>query len=198
MIERAGVEARLAFKPHPHMLRHACGYALAEQGARHPRLASLPRAPQHPAYGALHGSFRRRGLGISGGARAAAFCGEMNIARLQQEADISLQHKVRSRWGHTKGCHHTELRLRPERAFHVCERLLASSLVACAVGSTRTQHGLPDSDQQCQMTPRQVLPPRQRSSAALVGGSCQRLGPVEQSALKLPSPPPWRRCGPAF
>jgi integrase len=32
MIERAGLEAKLSFKPHPHMLRHACGYALANRG----------------------------------------------------------------------------------------------------------------------------------------------------------------------
>src|SRR3974390_279419 len=32
MVERAGVEAKLAFKTHPHMLRHACGYALASKG----------------------------------------------------------------------------------------------------------------------------------------------------------------------
>jgi type 1 fimbriae regulatory protein FimB/type 1 fimbriae regulatory protein FimE len=32
MVERAGIEARLGFKVHPHMLRHACGYALANQG----------------------------------------------------------------------------------------------------------------------------------------------------------------------
>ena len=32
MVERAGVEASLAFKAHPHMLRHACGYALANRG----------------------------------------------------------------------------------------------------------------------------------------------------------------------
>jgi type 1 fimbriae regulatory protein FimB/type 1 fimbriae regulatory protein FimE len=32
MIERAGIEAKLGFKPHPHMLRHACGYALANRG----------------------------------------------------------------------------------------------------------------------------------------------------------------------
>ena len=32
MIERAGIEAGLAFKTHPHMLRHACGYALANKG----------------------------------------------------------------------------------------------------------------------------------------------------------------------
>ncbi len=32
MIERAGRVAKLAFKAHPHMLRHACGYALANKG----------------------------------------------------------------------------------------------------------------------------------------------------------------------
>jgi site-specific recombinase XerD len=32
MVERAGVEARFAFKAHPHMLRHACGFALASKG----------------------------------------------------------------------------------------------------------------------------------------------------------------------
>ena len=32
IVERAGVEARLGFKAHPHMLRHACGYALANRG----------------------------------------------------------------------------------------------------------------------------------------------------------------------
>jgi type 1 fimbriae regulatory protein FimB/type 1 fimbriae regulatory protein FimE len=32
LIERAGVAAKLALKVHPHMLRHACGYALANKG----------------------------------------------------------------------------------------------------------------------------------------------------------------------
>jgi site-specific recombinase XerD len=32
MIERATEAARLEIKAHPHMLRHACGYALANQG----------------------------------------------------------------------------------------------------------------------------------------------------------------------
>jgi type 1 fimbriae regulatory protein FimB/type 1 fimbriae regulatory protein FimE len=32
MIERAGAEAKLGFKAHPHMLRHATGYALASKG----------------------------------------------------------------------------------------------------------------------------------------------------------------------
>ncbi len=32
MIERATEAAKLGIKAHPHMLRHACGYALANQG----------------------------------------------------------------------------------------------------------------------------------------------------------------------
>jgi type 1 fimbriae regulatory protein FimB/type 1 fimbriae regulatory protein FimE len=32
IVERAGAEAGLGFKAHPHMLRHACGFALAAKG----------------------------------------------------------------------------------------------------------------------------------------------------------------------
>jgi site-specific recombinase XerD len=32
MVERAAVSARLGIKAHAHMLRHACGYALANAG----------------------------------------------------------------------------------------------------------------------------------------------------------------------
>jgi type 1 fimbriae regulatory protein FimB/type 1 fimbriae regulatory protein FimE len=32
MVERVGAEAKLGFKAHPHMLRHACGFALAAKG----------------------------------------------------------------------------------------------------------------------------------------------------------------------
>ncbi len=32
VVERAGAEAKLGFKAHPHMLRHACGFALANKG----------------------------------------------------------------------------------------------------------------------------------------------------------------------
>ena len=32
MVARAGIAAELPFKVHPHMLRHACGYALANAG----------------------------------------------------------------------------------------------------------------------------------------------------------------------
>ena len=32
MIARAGAQAKFGFQAHPHMLRHACGYALANKG----------------------------------------------------------------------------------------------------------------------------------------------------------------------
>ena len=49
MIERVGVKAKLWFKPHPHMLRHACGFALAQKGydARALQLYLGHRDPQY-------------------------------------------------------------------------------------------------------------------------------------------------------
>jgi type 1 fimbriae regulatory protein FimB/type 1 fimbriae regulatory protein FimE len=49
MIERAGVKAEFRFKPRPHMLRHACGYALAKKGydARALQLYLGHRDPQY-------------------------------------------------------------------------------------------------------------------------------------------------------
>ena len=52
MVERAG--SGFSFKAHPHMLRHACGYAARQQGTRYEGFASLPRPQEHPAYDALH------------------------------------------------------------------------------------------------------------------------------------------------
>jgi type 1 fimbriae regulatory protein FimB/type 1 fimbriae regulatory protein FimE len=54
MVERAGEGAGLGFKAHPHMLRHACGFALANKGPRYPGLAGLLGPSEHPAHGALH------------------------------------------------------------------------------------------------------------------------------------------------
>jgi integrase len=54
MIERAGKMAKLPFKPHPHMLRHSCGFALANRGHDTRALQSLPRTSQYPAHGALY------------------------------------------------------------------------------------------------------------------------------------------------
>ena len=53
LVERAGIEAGMPFKVHPHMLRHACGLRVGEQGHRHPDLAGLPRPPLDPEHGAL-------------------------------------------------------------------------------------------------------------------------------------------------
>jgi Phage integrase family len=54
MIERAAVGAGLELKAHPHMLRHACGYALANKGhdTGDPRVAGASVDQQH---GRLHG-----------------------------------------------------------------------------------------------------------------------------------------------
>jgi hypothetical protein len=49
MVERAGEAAGFKFKAHPHMLRHACGFALANAG--HDTRAG---PPQYPAHGPLH------------------------------------------------------------------------------------------------------------------------------------------------
>jgi site-specific recombinase XerD len=49
MLERAGEAAGFKFKVHPHMLRHACGFALANQGhdTRPYRLISATGNIQH-------------------------------------------------------------------------------------------------------------------------------------------------------
>ncbi len=49
MVERAGREAKLAFKPHARL--RLC---LGQQGPRHPCPASLPRSPQHSTYRPVH------------------------------------------------------------------------------------------------------------------------------------------------
>jgi integrase len=46
---RIGERAKMPFPVHPHMLRHGCGYALANAGA-----AGVARPQEHPAHGALH------------------------------------------------------------------------------------------------------------------------------------------------
>src|SRR6516162_8739282 len=44
MVARLGVEAKFKFGVHPHMLRHACGYALANRGHDTRGAAGLPRS----------------------------------------------------------------------------------------------------------------------------------------------------------
>jgi hypothetical protein len=50
MVERAGVEAKLGFPAHPHMLRLCAG----QQGPRYAGVAGLPRPPQLQAPGARY------------------------------------------------------------------------------------------------------------------------------------------------
>lgn len=54
MIARAGKNAGFDFSVHPHMLRHATGYKLANDGrASHP---AISRPQEHPAHRSLHGA----------------------------------------------------------------------------------------------------------------------------------------------
>jgi site-specific recombinase XerD len=52
MIERAAIAADLGIKAHAHMLRHACGYKLADDG--HDTRAIQSRASQHSEHDALY------------------------------------------------------------------------------------------------------------------------------------------------
>jgi len=56
MVARLGVEAKFKFGVHPHMLRHACGYALANRGHDTRGAAGLPRSQKHSAHGAIYGT----------------------------------------------------------------------------------------------------------------------------------------------
>ena len=53
LFARLGERAGMAFSVFPHMLRHACGYALANAG-HDTRALQAWRSPQHPAHGALY------------------------------------------------------------------------------------------------------------------------------------------------
>src|SRR5215470_7726781 len=59
MITRLGKAAKMPFSAHPHMLCHARGFRLANDGPRHAGATALPRAQEHPAHGALHRAFAR-------------------------------------------------------------------------------------------------------------------------------------------
>src|SRR5262249_37049044 len=47
LIQRLGEAAEMPFPIHPHMLRHACGFKLANDGPRHAGLAALSRPQEH-------------------------------------------------------------------------------------------------------------------------------------------------------
>jgi type 1 fimbriae regulatory protein FimB/type 1 fimbriae regulatory protein FimE len=51
MLARTGEASGLSFPVHPHMLRHAAGYKLANQRRRYAFTTALPRPQKHSAYG---------------------------------------------------------------------------------------------------------------------------------------------------
>jgi type 1 fimbriae regulatory protein FimB len=53
IVRLAGDKAKLG-RVWPHMLRHSCGYYLADKGHRLANHAGLPRAPRSQAHGTLH------------------------------------------------------------------------------------------------------------------------------------------------
>ncbi len=56
MIERAAVGADLELKAHPHMLQHACGYALANKGHDTRAIQVLARSSLDHEHGSLYGT----------------------------------------------------------------------------------------------------------------------------------------------
>jgi hypothetical protein len=74
MIERAMAAGGLEIKAHPHMQRHACGYA-RKQGPRHSGHPGLARASVDHQHRGLHGAGAEQvqGLlaGVSGGRRGS-------------------------------------------------------------------------------------------------------------------------------
>ena len=75
MVERAGSAAKFGFKVHPHMLRHACGYALANRG--HDTRALQPSSGTAiSSTRCATPKCRRRGSRISGGVRGCSELGE--------------------------------------------------------------------------------------------------------------------------
>jgi integrase len=53
LIARLGERAKMPFPIHPHMLRHACGYALANAG-HDTRALQAWFGIEYPAHGAVH------------------------------------------------------------------------------------------------------------------------------------------------
>jgi site-specific recombinase XerD len=53
LVERAGLKAGFKFGTHPHMIRHSCGYKLANDGHDTRSRQDLSRTRQHSPRGAL-------------------------------------------------------------------------------------------------------------------------------------------------
>ena len=71
MMARLGKAAKMPFTVHPHMLRHATGFKLANQGVD-TRPATLPRAQEYSAHRAIHRVVARSVPGFLEGLRWAS------------------------------------------------------------------------------------------------------------------------------
>jgi integrase len=71
MIERASAGARLELRAHPHMLRHACGYALANKGHNTRAIQGWLDTGRSPAPRSIQ-RWRRTGSRTSGGSECLA------------------------------------------------------------------------------------------------------------------------------
>jgi integrase len=69
MVERAGVVPGLGLKVHPHMLRHACGYKLANEG----RDTRSIQDYLHSTYGPVHRTGAKPVQGFLAVGRATAW-----------------------------------------------------------------------------------------------------------------------------
>ena len=87
MLERAGTVLKLSFNPHPHMVRHACGFALANRG-HDTRALQAYLGHRMLAYG-RYTSCRRLVSRIFGANDCARTVSELlpNSAKLRQSAD---------------------------------------------------------------------------------------------------------------
>jgi len=86
MIERAAVTAGLGPKAHPHMLRHACGYALANKGARYQGDPKVARSSLDYEHGGLYGPGAKPALRTFGASEPAASQGGARLC-----LDLKLQ-----------------------------------------------------------------------------------------------------------
>ena len=89
---RTDREAALPFPAHPHMLRQACGYKLANDGHDTRAIQDYPAAPEHHAHDSIHGA-RERSV-----QRLLAYLARRTSTALQQSARQALRlHPVRLR-----------------------------------------------------------------------------------------------------
>jgi integrase len=96
LVQRLGEAARMPFPLHPHMLRHACGYKLANDGHdTRESLAALSRPQEHPAHRAIHRAFTRQVprflAGLDWRSSGAPWVGTGTVQRISKERAMSLR-----------------------------------------------------------------------------------------------------------